>query len=80
VPQYPDPLRRGGTEGEVVATFVVDTLGRADTTSLRILKSTHRLFSIAVREALPKMRFIPAELNGKKVRQQMEHPFVFALR
>jgi protein TonB len=35
------------------------------------------LFAAAVRTALPTMRFLPAEISGKKVRQQVQQPFVF---
>ena len=76
-PHYPDSLKAAKVEGEVVVAFVVDTLGLADPKSLKILKSTHRLFSIAVRDALPQMSFIPAELKGRKVRQLVQQPFVF---
>jgi protein TonB len=76
-PRYPDILKSAGVEGEVVVTFVVDTTGRADQASLKILKSTHELFAAAVRTALPSMRFLPAEIGGKKVKQQVQQPFVF---
>ena len=76
-PRYPDSLKTAKVEGEVVVAFVVDTLGLADPKSLKILKSTHRLFSNAVRDALPQMSFIPAELKGRKVRQLVQQPFVF---
>ena len=76
-PRYPDILKSAGVEGEVVVAFVVDTTGRADVSSLKILKSTHELFSAAVRTALPTMRFLPAEVGGKKVKQLVQQPFVF---
>ena len=76
---YPDSLKIAKVEGEVVAEFVVDTLGLADITSLRILRSTHPLFAAAVRDALPQMRFTPAELHGAKVRELLQRPFVFSL-
>ena len=76
-PHYPDSLKVAKVEGEVVAAFVVDTTSLADTTTLKILKSTHHLFSAAVRDALPRMRFIPAEIRGVKVKQLVQQPFVF---
>jgi protein TonB len=76
-PRYPDILKSAGVEGEVVVAFVVDTTGRADVSSLKILKSTHELFSAAVRTALPSMRFLPAEVGGRKVKQLVQQPFVF---
>jgi protein TonB len=78
-PRYPELLKSAGVEGEVVASFVVDTLGRADASTLKLLKSTNELFGAAVRTALPSMRFLPAEVGGRKVRQQVQQPFVFAI-
>jgi len=78
-PRYPDSLRVAKVNGEVIASFVVDTTGLADTTTLKILKSTHDLFSASVHDALPQMRFIPAELGGRKVAQLVQQPFYFAI-
>jgi protein TonB len=78
-PRYPDILRQAGVEGEVLAQFVVDTTGRAEPGSFKALKSSHDLFITAVRNALPGMRFIPAEVGGRKVRQLVQQPFSFAI-
>jgi protein TonB len=78
-PQYPETLRSAGIEGEVDAQFVVDTTGRADPASLKITKATNDLFSAAVRSALPRMRFYPAEIGGHKVRQLVQQPFTFSI-
>ena len=76
-PRYPDELRQGGVTGTVNAQFIVGTDGRAEIESLRILRTSHPGFSEAVRDALPCMRFLPAELHGRKVRQLVQQPFVF---
>ena len=78
-PRYPDILRQAGVEGEVLAQFVVDTTGRAEMGSFKVLKASHDLFGTAVRNALPGMRFIPAEVGGRKVRQLVQQPFSFAI-
>ena len=70
-------LQSQGIKGTVMAQFVVDTTGRADVSTFKILDSPHELFSAAVRNALPKMRFIPAEVGGHKVKQLVQQPFVF---
>jgi len=77
--RYPDVLRAANVEGEVLAQFVVDTLGIADMSQFKILKSTHDLFTAAVRSALPAMQFSPAELDGHKVKQLVQMPFQFNL-
>jgi protein TonB len=78
-PRYPDALRAGGVEGEVVAVFVVNERGRAEPGSLRFIRSANALFETAVRDALANLRFVPAEVGGRKVRQLVQMPFVFRL-
>lgn len=78
-PPYPKLLRSAGVEGTVLAQFIVDTSGRADMSTFKVLESSHELFTQAVREALPGYRFFPAEIGGKKVRQVVQQPFTFAL-
>ena len=79
VPAYPDILRQAGVEGSAIVSFVVDTTGRVDLTTFKVVHSTHELFSTAVRNALPRMRFIPAETSRGKVRQVVQQPFSFAI-
>jgi protein TonB len=78
-PRYPDMLRSANVEGEVLAQFVVDTTGRADMSSFKVLKSTHDLFTNAVKSSLPQMKFYPAEVGGRKVKQLVQMPFQFNL-
>jgi TonB family protein len=78
-PRYPDLMRRASVEGEVLAQFIVGPDGVADVRSLKVLKSTHDLFTKAVREALPQMRFNPARVGGKAVHQLVQQPFTFSL-
>jgi protein TonB len=78
-PRYPELLRSSGVEGQVTAVFVVDERGRAEEVSIRFMRSDNRLFEDAVKEALRRMRFVPAEVGGRKVRQLVQMPFVFTL-
>jgi protein TonB len=78
-PRYPDMLRSANVEGEVLAQFVVDTTGRVEPGSTKILKSSHDLFTNSVRQALGSMRFFPAEIGGRKVKQLVQQPFNFTL-
>jgi protein TonB len=79
-PRYPDILRSAGVEGEALVQFVVDTVGRAELNTFKVLRSTHDLFAATVRNTLPNMRFIPAEVGGRKVKQLVQQPFVFAIQ
>jgi protein TonB len=78
-PRYPDMLRSANVEGEVLAQFVVDTSGRAEMNTFKVLKSSHDLFTNSVKSALANMRFYPAEVGGRKVKQLVQMPFVFGL-
>ena len=78
-PVYPESLRSAGVEGEIVALFVVGVDGRAEIDSVRFVRSDNVLFQDAVRAALRRMRFMPAEIGGRKVRQLVQMPFVFTL-
>lgn len=79
-PQYPSMLQQQGVKGQVIAQFVVDTTGRVETGTFKVLESSHDLFTAAVRRSLPNMRFVPAEVGGRKVRQLVQQPFVFDIK
>ena len=76
---YPDVLRASKTNGEVLAQFVVDTSGRPLPETFKVLRTTHDLFAQAVKDALPEMRFAPATIRGKPVRQLVQAPFNFTI-
>jgi TonB family protein len=78
-PKYPAELRAANISGEVLAQFVVDTTGAPVMESFKVLKSSHDLFTNAVRQALPDMRFRPAQVGGKAVKQVVQMPFQFSL-
>jgi TonB family protein len=78
-PRYPPDLKAANVEGEVLVQFVVDTMGRAELRTFKVLRSTDMGFSQAVRRVLPDLRFYPAEIGGRKVRQMVQQPFTFRL-
>jgi len=78
-PRYPDGLRAAGVSGSVMVEFVVDTAGRVEPRSIQLIQTDHVLFASAVRDVLPRYRFIPAEAGGRKVRQLVRLPFRFDL-
>ena len=77
--RYPDMLRSANVEGEVLAQFVVDENGRFEPGTFKVIKSSHDLFTQAVKNALPNMRFYAAEIGGRKVKQLVQQPFTFSL-
>ncbi len=79
-PMYPFPLRRAGIGGGATLQFMIDATGRVEKESVQLLADTDPQFALACREILPDMRFIPAEYNGRTVRELVRMPFMFALR
>jgi protein TonB len=78
-PKYPSVLESSGIAGEVQAQFVVRTDGKADMDQFKVLKSTNELFTQAVKNVLPRMRFSPAMIGGKPVNQLVQQSFQFAV-
>ena len=78
-PKYPSVLESSGIAGEVQAQFVVSSAGKADMDSFKVLKSTNELFTQAVKNVLPRMRFSPAQIGGKPVNQLVQQSFQFAV-
>lgn len=78
-PHYPEALRIAGVEGEIVAVFIVDAQGRVEAASISFLHSDGGGFEREVRATLRDMRFAPAEVGGRKVRQLVQMPFLFKL-
>ncbi len=76
-PRYPDQLRRQGIEGAVLVSFVVDTAGVPN--MFEVIAASHEQFRTSVLAALTSARFVPAQINGNKVKQLVQMPFTFTL-
>jgi hypothetical protein len=66
----PDKIPPGvvGANGAVIkADVIIDTLGRADMRTFKIIRSSHPWLSAHVKSVLPKWKYTPAELAGCKV-------------
>jgi hypothetical protein len=78
-PLYPEALLFTGVPGQVLAEFVVDTLGHVELDTFGVISSTNPKFTQAVQRALPEWAYAPAMLNGKRVRQLVQQPFNFVV-
>lgn len=78
-PTYPSVLQSQGVEGKVSAQFVVDTTGRAEMNSWKVLETSNELFSQAAKDAIRNARFLPAEVGGRKVRQLVQQTIGFTI-
>ncbi|HEV8266055.1 MAG TPA: energy transducer TonB [Gemmatimonadales bacterium] len=78
-PWYNDLLRQAGIGGPVRVTFTVDTTGRVEPATIRIVRSPNPGFDVAVKRAVAKWRYAPASLCRRAVRVRMNHEFAFQL-
>jgi TonB family protein len=77
IPKYPDVLKNAGIEGEVLVTIAVDPDGRV--AAFEVIKSSHTLFTDAVRTALRSARFNAAE-PGQPALRTVTLPYVFSIK
>jgi periplasmic protein TonB len=78
-PRYPEALRAAGIEGRATLEFVVDTTGRIDPGSIRVIASDADAFVVSIRDALAATRYHAALVGGRPVRQLVRQEFAFAL-
>jgi len=78
-PAYPLSMLNKSISGSVMARYVVDTTGFADTATFEVMRATHVDFVASVKAALPYMRFSPAKMGTRKVRQLVEQEFTFKI-
>jgi TonB family protein len=78
-PVYPPLLRDAGVQGRVIVAAVVDTMGRAESGSVRIVLSDNPGFDRAALATVRAARFRPARIYGRAVRVLVQVPVVFRL-
>jgi protein TonB len=77
LPRYPEILRQAGVEGRVLIELVIDTVGRPERGSLRVLTATHQLFEAPARETAASCRYRPGRIQGRAVRVRVQVPINF---
>jgi len=80
LPAYPELLRQAGIRGRVVLDVVVDTTGRVEPGSFRVVSTAHPAFVAAAQQALAATLFRPARVHGRAVRVRVRIPVDFVLR
>ena len=76
---YPPEMFLGGIEGEVMLQGVVDTAGRVDSASVRVLRTTNAAFEAPAVAMLLGTRFRPAQRDGRPIDALIEVPISFEL-
>ena len=66
--RYPKEMERSGIAGQVDFMFVIDTLGKAEPCSFRVLTATNSSFEVAAFRMVLGTLYRPGEVRGQKVR------------
>lgn len=80
IPEYPQLLRSAGIEGTVIVQVVIDTMGRAEPNSIKVIRSPNPGFDQPVRSAVLRTLFRPARVHGRAVRVLVQIPYNFTLQ
>jgi periplasmic protein TonB len=78
-PAYPELLKRAGIQGRVVVQAVIDTLGRAEAASVKILQSSHPGFDQSAMNYVLKAVLRPARVHGRAVRVLINIPIEYRI-
>jgi len=71
---YSRALQEAGLEGKVDVAFVVNADGSVDASSITVVSSPDEGLAEAARVAVAKIKFVPGEKDGQKVRCQVVMP------
>jgi protein TonB len=78
--QYPELLRQAQIQGRVMVEAIIDTTGRAEPTSIKIVQSPHPGFDQPAKSYMRQALFRPARVHGRPVRVLVRLPIDFKLR
>lgn len=74
---YPPALKRAGVTGSVQLEFVVDSAGRVEPASVRVLDATSEELAAAARSVAADIRFRPGVRQGQRVRAVVSLPIAY---
>ena len=78
--QYPELLRQAQIQGRVLVQAIIDTLGRAEPPSVKVLQSPNPGFDQSAKSYVTKALFRPARVHGRAVRVLIQIPIDFRLK
>lgn len=78
--QYPDLLRQAGIQGRVLVQAIIDTTGRAEPQSVKIIQSPNPGFDQSAKNYVLRALFRPARVHGRAVRVLLNLPIDFKVK
>ena len=79
IPVYPELLKQAQIQGRVVVQAVIDTLGRAEPNTVKILQSPNPGFDQSAKNYVLKALFRPARVHGRAVRVLINIPIDYKI-
>lgn len=77
---YPANSRRNGITGQVLVQAIIDTTGRAEPASVRIVKGVNSELNQSALYYVNNATFVPARISGRPVRTLVNLPIDFLIR
>ena len=77
---YPDLLRQAGVQGRVLVQAIIDTSGRAEPPSVKVIQSPNPGFDQPAKNYVLRALFRPARVHGRAVRVLVNLPIDFKVK
>ena len=78
--QYPDLLRQAGVQGRVLVQAIIDTAGRVEPLSVKVIQSPNPGFDQAAKSMVMQTLFRPGRVHGRPVRVLLNLPIDFTIK
>jgi len=78
--QYPDLLRQAAIQGRVLVQAIIDTTGRAEPQSIKVIQSPNPGFDQSAKNYVLRALFRPARVHGRAVRVLINLPIDFKIK
>jgi len=78
--QYPDLLRQAAIQGRVLVQAIIDTSGRAEPQSVKVIQSPNPGFDQSAKNYVLRALFRPARVHGRAVRVLINLPIDFKIK
>jgi len=78
--QYPDLLRQAAIQGRVLVQAIIDTTGRAEPPSVKVIQSPNPGFDQSAKNYVLRALFRPARVHGRAVRVLINLPIDFKIK
>jgi TonB family protein len=78
-PPYPELLHQAGIQGRVLIQAIIDTSGRAEPNSIRIIESPNPAFDPGSRNWILHAQLRPARVHGRAVRVLIQVPLDYRI-